>query len=121
MRLLHIHSGNLYGGVETLLTTLARNRDLFPELESHFALCFEGRLTDELQLAGAAVHPLAAARISQPLTVMRARRMLKELLRHVASSLRAGGARGSLAFSLLAAQSDKRQALAGSLGRQDGS
>jgi len=82
MRLLHIHSGNLYGGVETLLTTLARNRDLFPELESHFALCFEGRLTDELQLAGAAVHPLAAARISQPLTVMRARRMLKELLRH---------------------------------------
>ena len=81
MRLLHIHSGNLYGGVETLLTTLARSRDLFPALESHFALCFEGRLTDELQLAGAAVHRLARTRVSQPLTVIRARRALSDLLR----------------------------------------
>lgn len=80
MRLLHIHSGNLYGGVETLLTTLARHHDLFPALGSHFALCFEGRLCDELQLAGAAVYPLGKARISQPLTVMRARRALSELL-----------------------------------------
>ncbi len=38
MRVLHVYSGNLYGGVETLLVTLARHRDLCPEMEPHFAI-----------------------------------------------------------------------------------
>lgn len=81
MRALHIHSGNLYGGVETLLVTLARQRDLCPQMESHFALSFKGRLSDELEAAGAAVHHLGKVRARQPLTVWRARRALQDLLR----------------------------------------
>ena len=81
MRVLHIHSGNLYGGVETLLTTLARYRDFCPSMESHFAVCFEGRLSKELNEAGAPVHLLGKTHISQPLSVLRARRALNELLR----------------------------------------
>ena len=82
MRVLHVYSGNLYGGVETLLVTLARCRDLRPTMEPHFALCFEGRLSKELLAAGVPVHLLANVRVSQPWTVWKARRRLTELLRH---------------------------------------
>lgn len=81
MRVLYVHSGNLYGGVETLLTTLARNRDLCPAMEPHYALCFDGRLSEELIAAGAPIHFLRRTRISQPFTVVRARRALSDLMR----------------------------------------
>jgi glycosyltransferase involved in cell wall biosynthesis len=81
MRVLHVHSGNLYGGVETMLSTLARRRDACPALEPHFALCFEGLLSEELSAAGAHVHRLPNVRVSRPATVLRARRALAALLR----------------------------------------
>ena len=80
-RVLHVHSGNLYGGVETLLATLARERDACPELEPQFALCFDGRLHRELSAEGARVHTLGAVRVSRPLSVRRARRALARVLR----------------------------------------
>src|SRR5713226_7522255 len=80
MRVLYVHSGNMYGGVETLLATLARHRDLCPAMEPHYALCFDGRLSEELTAAGVPVHLLGKVRIRQPLTVLRARRMLGDLL-----------------------------------------
>jgi glycosyltransferase involved in cell wall biosynthesis len=81
MRVLHINSGNLYGGVETILVTLASHRELCPQMESHFALCFKGRLTEELAAAGAPVNDLGNVRVRHPLTVWRARRVLQHLLR----------------------------------------
>jgi len=81
MRILHVHSGNLYGGVETLLVTLARHRDLCPKMEPNFAVCFEGRLSEELAQAEAPVHLLGNVRVSRPLTVWRSRRVLSDLLR----------------------------------------
>jgi len=80
MRVLHVHSGNLYGGVETLLLTLARYRDLCPAMEPEFALCFEGRLSEELTAAEVPVHFLGETRVRRPTTVWRARRRLKDLL-----------------------------------------
>ncbi len=79
--MLHLHAGNLYGGVETLLVTLANLRDLCPSMEPHFALCFEGRLSRELVSAGVPVHLLGRVRISRPWTGWRARRRLLEVLR----------------------------------------
>lgn len=83
MRVLHVYSGNLYGGVETLLATLARCRALCPTMEPHFALCFEGRLSRELAHAGVPVHPMGSVRASLPWTVWKARRTLRALLRRV--------------------------------------
>src|SRR2546426_12706579 len=80
LRVLHVHSGNLYGGVETILVTLARHRILCPQMQSHFALCFEGRLSEELKLAGASVYSLGKTRLRNPDSVRRARRVLRELL-----------------------------------------
>ena len=81
MRVLHVCSGNLYGGVETALVTLARLRDLCPAMESEFALCFAGRLAEELRAHNAQVHSLGAVRVRYPWTVAAARTALRKLLR----------------------------------------
>ncbi|MDB4906966.1 MAG: group 1 family glycosyl transferase [Gemmatimonadetes bacterium] len=80
MRALHVYSGNMYGGVERMLATLARERALCPALESRFALCHEGRLSRELEEAGVPATMLGEVRVSRPLSVLRARRALAELL-----------------------------------------
>jgi glycosyltransferase involved in cell wall biosynthesis len=80
MRVLHIGAGNLYGGIETLLVTLARCRHLCPAMQPQFALCFAGRLSEELAGTGVAVHLLGPVRISRPWTVCQARRRLGRLL-----------------------------------------
>jgi glycosyltransferase involved in cell wall biosynthesis len=80
MRVLHLHSGNMYGGVEVLLQTLARQQAKCPDMEPHFALCFEGRLSEELRASGAVVHVLGPARISRPWTIWRARRTLRPIM-----------------------------------------
>lgn len=81
MRILHVHSGNLYGGVETLMVTLARGRDLCPSMEQEFALCFPGRIGQELAEAGIIVKPLGAVRLRYPDSVYRARKRLCRILR----------------------------------------
>lgn len=85
-RVLHCYAGNLYGGIETFLVTLARQGAstsasastgaMMPE----FALCFGGRLEDELRSTGALVHRLEAVQFRRPWTVVRARRQLARLL-----------------------------------------
>jgi glycosyltransferase involved in cell wall biosynthesis len=81
MRVLHVSAGNLYGGLETLLVTLARCRALCTELECEFALCFAGRAEDELRAAGATVHRLGEVRVRSPLSILRARRALRSLVK----------------------------------------
>jgi glycosyltransferase involved in cell wall biosynthesis len=80
MRILHVHSGNLFGGVESILLSLVRKSALCPEMEMHFALCFEGRLSGDLAASGAPVHRLGVVRVRRPWTVWRARRGLRRLL-----------------------------------------
>jgi glycosyltransferase involved in cell wall biosynthesis len=81
MKLLHIYSGNLFGGIETLLITLARERSQCPQMQPHFALCFEGRLTNELRSLEAPVYLLGNVRVSRPRSVWRARSQLQQLLK----------------------------------------
>jgi glycosyltransferase involved in cell wall biosynthesis len=63
-----------------MLTTLARHRDLAPEVEHEFALCFDGRLSEDLAALGATVHRLGPVRFSRPWTALAARRRLTRLL-----------------------------------------
>jgi len=81
MRVLHITSGNMYGGVETFLATLARESAAVPEMECEFAVCVEGRCSEELALLGHVPHLLGHTRISRPHTLLRARHALAVLLR----------------------------------------
>lgn len=81
IRVLHVNSGNLYGGVETILAALGRLRHVCPAMECQFALCHEGRLSAELREAGAPVHILGKVRISRPWSVRNARRALQSTLK----------------------------------------
>jgi glycosyltransferase involved in cell wall biosynthesis len=81
MRVLHISSGNLYGGVEVFLTTLLREAACARGMEPDFATCFEGRLSSELAAMGRSPHSLQSPRLSRPLSVLRARRALSALLK----------------------------------------
>jgi glycosyltransferase involved in cell wall biosynthesis len=80
VRVLHVHSGNLYGGVETFLLSLARFRSLAPSMEMCVALTTDGRIARELRDSGIRVAILGEARISRPLMLKRARRALAALL-----------------------------------------
>lgn len=79
MRVLHLSSGNLYGGIERVLAASARHRALAP-MEPAYALCFPGRVSEELRASGVAVHDLSPVHASRPWTVWRARRRLARLL-----------------------------------------
>lgn len=79
MRVLHVYSGNLFGGIESILVTLARRRA--SHLEHEFALSFQGRLERELASAGARTHHLGAVRMSRPASARAARTALTALLR----------------------------------------
>ena len=81
IRVLHVSAGNLFGGVESMLVTLARHRESCPGLRPEFAVCFEGRLAGELRQAGATVHILGHVRFRCPWTIWQRRRTLAHLLR----------------------------------------
>jgi len=80
MRVLHVGAGNLFGGIETLLVTMARERRLCPDLKPHFSVCFENRLSRELRATGAPVDYLGEVRAHNPLTIFRARAAMDRLL-----------------------------------------
>ena len=79
MRVLHVAAGNLYGGVERILVEIAR-----AGARHEFALSFEGRLSSELDAAGARRYSLGEVRFSRPISTGRARRRLRALTRTTA-------------------------------------
>jgi glycosyltransferase involved in cell wall biosynthesis len=81
LRVLHVHSGNMWGGVETFLKTLAQSASCVPWMKTEFALCFDAEAAGELRRAGAPVHILGEARLRSPGRVSAARKALSALLR----------------------------------------
>lgn len=61
-----------------MLVTLARNPAA--GLIHEFALCFEGRVSEELRACGAVVHLLGEARFRKPWTIWRSRQKMATLL-----------------------------------------
>jgi glycosyltransferase involved in cell wall biosynthesis len=80
MKVLHISAGNLFGGIETILVTLARERRLCPDLKPHFSVCFEDRFSRELRATGAPVDYVGNVRVRNPFTIFRARAAMERLL-----------------------------------------
>jgi glycosyltransferase involved in cell wall biosynthesis len=80
MRVLHIHSGNLYGGVETFLLALAKSRRLAPSMEMSAAVCFDDRIAAALRREGVPTSILGPVRLRRPDSVWRARQALSCLI-----------------------------------------
>lgn len=81
IKVLHICAGNLYGGIERLLISLAQTQSLCKNLKPQFACCFTGKLMTELMETGLPVHMLGNVKLSQPWTTLKARKQLKNLLK----------------------------------------
>ncbi len=80
MRLLHVHSGNLYGGVETMMLALARQSARTSSIAHEFALAFDGQIAAELRSIAVPVHLLGEVRMRNPVSAWRARQRLARLL-----------------------------------------
>ena len=80
MRVLHLYAGNLFGGIERTLLALWRARACAPQMQPHFALCFDAKLAQELRKDDAPVEILGGVRLSRPWTILRAQRRLRNLL-----------------------------------------
>lgn len=81
MEVLHVHSGNMFGGIERMLETMSPATAGREPIASSFALCFDGLVKDTLESAGAEVVVLGPARARRPDSVWRARTQLAAVLR----------------------------------------
>ena len=80
-RILHLATGNLYGGVEVFLHTLARHPGV-AGMSPEFTVCWaEGRLGTELRATRVPVQDLGPVRLTRPWQVWRARHRLQARLR----------------------------------------
>jgi len=80
MRVVHVVSGRLFGGIEQMLLTIARCRHVVPGTEAVIALAASGRLEQELREGGAEVEALGDVRLSRPASVVQARGRFARLL-----------------------------------------
>jgi glycosyltransferase involved in cell wall biosynthesis len=116
MRIVHLYSGNLYGGIERALVAFAAAEhagslkaaeyaEYADQPAQLFALAFDGRLQRELKAAGAEVALLGEVRGRAPWTIWRARRRLVECLKpRTTRTTQSGhpGASGGSAYSAAA-------------------
>jgi glycosyltransferase involved in cell wall biosynthesis len=80
LRVLHLHSGNILGGVEAVLSTMADLSPSCPQMQQSFALVFDGSFAESLRAAGAIVHIVPEVHLRNPISLLRARRSLRGLL-----------------------------------------
>ena len=80
MRVVHVASGRLFGGIEQMLVTIARQRSVTPHMATTFAVAAPGRLEDELRQSGADVQLLGDVRIRRPASIIKARALLRGAL-----------------------------------------
>jgi glycosyltransferase involved in cell wall biosynthesis len=107
LRVLHLHSGNMLGGIESVLLTIAECSDCCPELSQEFALAFDQKFAESLRRAGARLHILSSVKLRNPVSVLRSRRELSQLL-------------ASTAYDVVISHSAWTQAVYGSTLRKSG-
>lgn len=78
MKILHLTAGAMFGGVESLALLLARAKDFGADIESHYALCFEGELSRRLTQLSAPCRCVGEVRWSRPWTILKARSALRK-------------------------------------------
>src|ERR1700680_4065217 len=122
MRVLHVYSGNLFGGIEAILIALARGRSLCPGVEHEFAICFQGKLARELTRVGARLHHLGPVRLTRPATVRSARAALAALLQPTQAKplTRSAPPTGSTGFDRIICHAPWAQGILGGVARRSG-
>jgi len=99
--ILHVYSGNLFGGIESNIVALCaadQARNAMGGSRHRVALCFDGLLSERLRDVGAPATILGAVRFRYPWTAWSARRKLARALNDLA--ITGIVAHGSWAFRL---------------------
>jgi glycosyltransferase involved in cell wall biosynthesis len=86
MRVVHVVSGRLFGGIEQMLVTIARSGNVTPAIEVQFAVAASGRLEQELRACAVDVVTLGDVRLSRPASVVHARTRFAQCLTSATSS-----------------------------------
>ena len=79
LHVLHVHSGNIFGGIEQILLVHGEAGES-SGIRASFALCFDGILFNRLTELDNVPHRLGNVRIRNPFTIRRAKRKLKEVI-----------------------------------------
>ena len=79
-RVLHLNAGNMMGGIESLLLTVASCDDATPEMDHQFALTFDDTFAARLRGLGKKVHLLPQVRLRYVPSIYQSRRQLRMLL-----------------------------------------
>jgi glycosyltransferase involved in cell wall biosynthesis len=80
LKVLHLCSGPLFGGIERFLVTLAESTAMHQRARQMFLLCSHGRFESELRTRQAAVEHLGDVRLRHPLAVQKARKQARKLI-----------------------------------------
>jgi glycosyltransferase involved in cell wall biosynthesis len=80
MRVLHVTSGRLFGGIEQMLVTLSKHRAATPAIDAAFAIAAPGRAEEELRAAGAPVTLVGDVRLSRPASIVQGRSAFARLV-----------------------------------------
>ncbi len=80
MRVLHLHSGNMIGGIESLLLNIAESASESPDVSHEFALMFDAGFAARLRRTGATVHLLPQVRLRYFPSIYQSRRQFRMLL-----------------------------------------
>lgn len=83
MKLLIVHAGNMWGGLERTLETLAQADRLCPQLQPTFALAFDGTFAANLRARHVPTVILGQVRLRRPDLALLARRRLAALLAEI--------------------------------------
>lgn len=81
MKVIHLYSGNRFGGVERILIKLVNQRQFTSELEQEFIIVFKDKLSEALEHEGAKVKTLFPVSFSRPWTIIKAWISIYALLR----------------------------------------
>jgi glycosyltransferase involved in cell wall biosynthesis len=107
LQVLHLHSGNMIGGIETVQLSIADYASVTPKVSHSFALTFDRQLAASLRAAKVPVHLLPAVRLRHLPSIYQSRRQLRALLKESS-------------FDIVVAHSPWAQTIFGSVMREAG-
>jgi glycosyltransferase involved in cell wall biosynthesis len=80
IKVIHFGAGNLFGGIEVMLVTLAKYQYQIPGLNQKFAFFFEGKAAFRIQSHGCPVKIFPETKLRKITAVLKVQKLIKEYL-----------------------------------------
>lgn len=80
IKVIHFGAGNLFGGVEVMLITMAKYQQQCPRLDQSFAFFFDGKVANRIQKHGCRVKLFPETKIKNIFNVLRTQKAIRDHL-----------------------------------------